>query len=70
MKKIVGTCSACSGNIVEEEYITYAPGQNIWNTIIGPGGKDSYVKEIDLWCDDCGIRYKHLPKKKDDKPKT
>lgn len=68
---IVGVCSACSGNIVQEECWEFAPGYSMMNAIIGPGGEDSHVKTTSIWCDDCGIKYVHLPKKKkDDQPKA
>jgi predicted RNA-binding Zn-ribbon protein involved in translation (DUF1610 family) len=59
MKK-VDKCTACGGDVVEQESSEYDPSTG--PMVIGPGSKSQYKRTTSYFCADCGIVYVAPPK--------
>lgn len=57
--KVVDTCSACKGHVVEETTSEYDPASG--PRIIGPGYKKQCRKVTSYYCADCGLVYRLPP---------
>ncbi len=57
--KVVDTCSACRGHVVEETTREYDPSTG--SPIIGPGYQNQLRTVVSYYCADCGLVYRLPP---------
>ena len=62
-KAVFGECVVCQGPIVKDVVREYDPMRG--PPVIGPGSRQQFHSVTKgFYCDDCGVYYHHVPKKK------
>ena len=54
-------CVVCKQELKKHTYQKYNPATG--PIVYGPGGEGQFFEVIDIWCEQCGLSYRHEPKR-------